>query len=297
MASTTPSIDGILSGYDNSKTSSNDRLGTDKNTFLKLLIAQLTNQDPLNPSDDTEFISQLAQFTLVEEMQSANEGINNLADAQMRQQLVSAASLLDKLVSATGDNITKLNGVSSEIYADFTEAISSGLINVYAANADGTSGSLVYSLELGPVAAGLYPYQWNGQDNNGNTMPDGNYFVVVTGVNNAGNQIFVDMTSFGIVKQVETSPDGNHYLYLNDGRTVRYDNVLQVSDYVTKDPEPTEEEKKAAEEAEAAAAKKLEEEAEIRKLILDKYGSQDGDGDEDGDGDGDGTGDGSGTTP
>lgn len=267
---------GVLGGYEQSLSSvaGTDRTATDKNTFLKLLIAQLTHQDPLNPSDDKEFIAQLAQFTLVEEMQAANEGVNKLAEGQARQQIVSAANMINMLVSAKGDNITKIDGVAGEIFATIPENIVSGTINIYADNGSGAAGSLVYSLELGPVNAGTFPYQWNGQDNNGNTMPNGSYFVVVSGINEQGRNVLVDMTSMGVVTRVETSTDGNHYLVLNDGRTVRFNDVELITTYVPKEEEPTEEEKEAEKEAEAAAKLKEEEEAQIRKLILDYAAEQ-----------------------
>jgi flagellar basal-body rod modification protein FlgD len=62
----------------------------DKNMFLQLLVAQLKNQDPLNPSDGTQFVAQLAQFQQLE--QSINMGQDITAMRQDLDQLVSGAS-------------------------------------------------------------------------------------------------------------------------------------------------------------------------------------------------------------
>ena len=90
-----------------SQSTSNQQLGQQE--FLKLLVTQLTNQDPLNPQDQQAFLAQLAQFSTV-------EGVNNLQSSQTHQQ---GASLLGKVVDATvmKDNVPttisgKVTGVS-----------------------------------------------------------------------------------------------------------------------------------------------------------------------------------------
>lgn len=79
------------------KSTNNQTLGQE--AFLKLLVTQLTNQDPLAPQDQQQFLAQLAQFSTV-------EGVNNLSSSQSHQQ---AAGLLGKIVDATivEDNIPK----------------------------------------------------------------------------------------------------------------------------------------------------------------------------------------------
>lgn len=91
--------------------------GLGKDDFLKLLLAQLSNQDPLKPMDDTQFISQLAQFNSLEQMQQVNK---NLLDMMSSQQISQASSLIGTVISgvdATGqavegivDAITMVDG-------------------------------------------------------------------------------------------------------------------------------------------------------------------------------------------
>ncbi|HHW56550.1 MAG TPA: flagellar hook capping protein [Clostridia bacterium] len=85
----------ITTAYTNKVTTSKDHLG--KDDFLKLLVTQLKNQDPLNPMDDKEFIAQLAQFSTLEQIQNMNSSFN----------AVKAINLLDKNIYAT---ITDNNG-------------------------------------------------------------------------------------------------------------------------------------------------------------------------------------------
>jgi flagellar basal-body rod modification protein FlgD len=81
--------------------------GLGKDDFLKLLLAQMTNQDPLKPMADTEFISQLAQFNALEQQQQSNK---SLSDMLIGQSLAQATALMGKQVEATG-------GVSGQVTA------------------------------------------------------------------------------------------------------------------------------------------------------------------------------------
>ncbi|GAA0483308.1 hypothetical protein Ade02nite_65540 [Paractinoplanes deccanensis] len=78
----------------------------DKDTFLKLLVAQLKYQDPSKPADSTQFLAQTAQFTQVEKL-------GEVADMLKAQQLVGASSLVGKTVTYLDDSGAKLTGVIS----------------------------------------------------------------------------------------------------------------------------------------------------------------------------------------
>lgn len=75
---TTSGVSGTGNSQDtqDSKKPPIDKLGADKNTFLKLLVAQLKYQDPLNPADGTQFVTQLAQFTSLEQSTQMSEDIS-----------------------------------------------------------------------------------------------------------------------------------------------------------------------------------------------------------------------------
>ena len=79
-------------------TATNNELG--KDAFLKLLIAELSNQDPTNPVEDREFISQMATFSTLEEMQNMNSTLTTMSEANK----FSAVSYIGKAVAFTNDD-------------------------------------------------------------------------------------------------------------------------------------------------------------------------------------------------
>ena len=173
-------VDSILGQYEAklNEQANTDRIATDKNTFLKLLVAQLTNQDPLNPVEDKEFIAQLAQFTTVEELQNINTSMEELNSAYLRQQSVSAAGLIGQYIEAPG-NMTTIIGIgtstshSSYINFDLERDAATFTLKISTLDAEGNPVKLVATRELGPVSAGEGQIQWDGRDNDGNPMGDG----------------------------------------------------------------------------------------------------------------------------
>src|SRR5210317_754089 len=76
-----------------------------KDDFLNLLITQLQNQDPLKPTDSTEFTAQLAQFSSLEQLGNVNENLKQLQDFQASINNSQAVSLIGKEITATGNSL------------------------------------------------------------------------------------------------------------------------------------------------------------------------------------------------
>lgn len=96
-------------------TATNDTLG--KDAFLKLLIAELSNQDPLNPMEDREFVSQMATFSSLEQMQNMNKTLESMAEANK----FSAVQYIGKAVAFTkgeGTEATQVAAVVQNVWFD-----------------------------------------------------------------------------------------------------------------------------------------------------------------------------------
>ncbi len=204
-----------------------DRLAADKETFLKLLVAQLSNQDPLNPTEDKEFITQLAQFTSLEQLQSINSGVEALNTTMNQGQMISATSFIGKSILASGNQVTKLSddtqiGTTPILYTIDSDA-KAGQVNIFDSN-----GNLVFTDAIPAINAGTYAYSnWRGYNSSGKEVPDGVYTAVFT-FQDADDKVIMPTTQcVGKVVGVENK-DGAYSLVLADGRTVKFTDVTEV---------------------------------------------------------------------
>ncbi|WP_062262604.1 flagellar hook assembly protein FlgD [Endozoicomonas arenosclerae] len=148
----------------------NDAL--DKSQFLTLLLAQIENQDPLNPQDSSEFTTQLAQITSVENLESINKQISGLTSSLQLSQSLNAKALVGENVLVQGSSMSvqddgKITGEVS--VAANSEALT---LNIYGANKQ-----LVDQVELGASAAGNIDFSTN-------SLEAGTYTVTATALVN-----------------------------------------------------------------------------------------------------------------
>lgn len=173
--------------------------------FLQLLVAQLQNQDPINPMDGAEFASQLAQFNSVEQLIGVNSGIDMLARAQQSLAVgltnTMAASLAGKHVKAITNEIHS-PGTGSEVRFNIKSEASN--VEIIIRDKD---GNIVRTQEMKNLPSGDQGWVWDGLNNNGNSMPEGSYFVEIKAKNGAVN---VESYAFieGIAERVRYSGSG-----------------------------------------------------------------------------------------
>lgn len=221
------SVESILGQTESNSTQSTSSKYEDKEMFLKLLVAQLSHQDPLNPTDDTEFIAQLAQFTQVEEMQKMNEGMSELVTAYDRQQLVSAASLLGMRVLSGGYTVTKATYEGEPVATPFYYTADQELATCTLTILNPGNGQVVYAEELGSKLSGDHTFNWKGTNNAGQAVPDGVYEIAITATNANGQKVIVDTQVYGDVVLIEKE-DGELKLRFSDTRTVNFADVNTV---------------------------------------------------------------------
>jgi len=142
----------------------------DQNTFLKLMIAQLKNQDPMKPQDPSEFMSQLAQFSQVTSTQNMEKSIQTLTDSMRSTQVLNGTSLVghDILAPATQDTIAAGGTVSGAV--DAPKSVSAVKIIVKDA-----SGAQVRVFDIDKPVQGLNNFTWDGKTNAGVPAAAGTY--------------------------------------------------------------------------------------------------------------------------
>jgi len=140
------------------------------NDFLKLLVTQLQNQDPLNPLDQNQFLSQTAQFTSVEQLQQINQALGDLKTSATSSGMTQAASLLGKTVTVAGQDFV-YDGSNAPVLP-FTVQGSAGQVQVQILDGQ---GNLVRTLNVAAATSGDYGASWNGQDSSGRPITPGTY--------------------------------------------------------------------------------------------------------------------------
>lgn len=151
-------------------TKRNDALG--QTEFLSLLVAQLQNQDPLNPMDSADFSAQLAQFSSLEQLMQINQGLAALGEDDGTQQSFDPVGLLGRDVSANGSSVAVAGGDASAL--EYTLA-DGGKVTVEVRS---TSGTLVSSADLGQLGSGTHTLDLDDVSALAN-LADGDYEVSV----------------------------------------------------------------------------------------------------------------------
>lgn len=164
--------------------------------FLTLLLAQLKNQDPLNPMDGTEFSAQLAQFSSLEQLVNMNDKLGSMEKIQQGSNQLQALNLIGKEVEADGNSLSLKEGEMAKASFNVGEWAEC-LVNIF--NQD---GKLVRQLELGGLEPGEHPFLWDGKDLSGNQMGEGSYPFEIVAVNARGDTLSVDTRIQGRVDSI-----------------------------------------------------------------------------------------------
>lgn len=136
--------------------SENKELGQD--AFLRLMITQMENQSPLDPQENTEFISQLAQFSSVESLDKLNNNFDSFAGEFVANQALQASSLVGRSVSVPADTTILEPGGVVTASVDVPASTSDLSVDIYNA-----SGSLVDQIPIGDRPQGEMILRWDGQ--------------------------------------------------------------------------------------------------------------------------------------
>ncbi|MGE0388344.1 MAG: flagellar hook assembly protein FlgD [Gammaproteobacteria bacterium] len=146
---------------------SGNKLGQD--AFLKLMMAQLKNQSPLDPADSKNFLSQLAQFSTVSGIEGLQSSFSSLASAMQSNQALQASTLVGRSVLAPASAV-ELGADGARGAVELPAASSQTTVGIYDA-----SGQLVKRLDLGAQNAGVVPFTWTGLADSGEQLAAGTY--------------------------------------------------------------------------------------------------------------------------
>lgn len=198
MAVDSVNTNSVLSGLAISNTSASESATVDdenKDMFMTLLLAQIENQDPLEPADQTEFVAQLAQFSTLEGIQDLNTTIDDIGAMYRSSQALQATTLVGREVLVSGQVGYLEPGGSISGIIESGQASGEVLMTV-----KDSSGQVVASLDLGNVGDAETPFVWDGKDSEGNALPEGLYSIAIEGTANDENSALVT----GIFSRVDS---------------------------------------------------------------------------------------------
>lgn len=197
----TPTVNSVLQQLSESKsatTSTADQLG---DRFLTMLVTQMQNQDPLNPMDNAEITSQLAQINTVKGIDSLNTTMQKLLTSYSDALSMQSSSLVGKNVLAAGNSLPlgdngALGGVKLDGDADKVSIVISDANGVKVAQED-----------LGEQEAGVINFVWDGNGADGNRLANGSYQFAVQATQ-GGNKVTTTALEVGTVSALVRGQNG-----------------------------------------------------------------------------------------
>lgn len=176
------------------------QLGQDD--FMKLLVAQMNNQDPGNPADNGAFMAQMAQLSMVDGINKLGTSVTGVASSLANSQAIQAAGLVGhQVLTSTNEATLEPGGIVSGVLAvpDNTQGL-----NVQVRD---SSGSLIKTITSGSnLSAGSVAFNWDGTNDNGQPQAPGEYNIIANALVN-GQQQAVPLQLYNTVQGISVSSD------------------------------------------------------------------------------------------
>ena len=211
----------VIAALQKSSTSSTSKTDEAQSRFLKLLTEQLKNQDPLNPMDNAQMTSQLAQISTVDGIAKLNTTLTALLQDSQSGEAMQAAALVGKGVMVEGKALT-LSG--SKAYGGFELTSAADKVTVTIKD---SGGNEIRKMELGAFDAGVFNFAWDGKTTNGTQAVDGKYTMSVTATRGSDDvkPIALQLTT---VNSVLRTSKGEVSLDVGSGNLVSLTDIKQI---------------------------------------------------------------------
>lgn len=194
-----------------------------KNEFMELMLAQLNHQDPLKPQDNGQFISQLAQFSSLEEMQKMSSTVSGAVTQFRSSQALQASAMVGRSVVVPSATATFAGSGVVSGFIDLPATTSSLQVSVM-----NSAGELVGQYDLGAQEVGQVPFVWDGKDASGNALPPGKYTLKAEGRYSGGSEQLETLISTN-VDSVSLGRDGSITLNLAGLGPMSLSDVRQIN--------------------------------------------------------------------
>lgn len=227
----TTSINDLMSTMNaKAATTSGDSVQADTDKFMTLLVTQLKNQDPLNPLDNAQVTSQLAQLQTVTGVNKLNDTLNSLKASYQSSEAMQATNLIGHgvLVEGSGVSLSGSKGILGVELGSDADSVQVAIMD--------KTGKTVQTMDLGAQKAGILPLAWDGvpdatkfgSDGKPVTLADGSYSFQVTATRGSDKLTDAKGLAFDSVASVTTNTTGGVKLNLPAKGVVTLADIKQV---------------------------------------------------------------------
>ncbi|HEY0209300.1 flagellar hook assembly protein FlgD [Acerihabitans sp.] len=195
-----------------------------QNQFLKLLVAQLQNQDPTNPMDNAQLTTQLAQISTLSGIENLNTTLGSISGQLTTSQSLQASTLVGHGVMIDGSGI--LVGADSST-TPFGVSLDNASTTTTVTIKDST-GAVVRTVDLGAQSAGVHSFSWDGTNDAGTAVAEGAYTFTMAATSASGANVVSTPLQYAAVYGVNTNATGGTELNLGLAGNITLDKVRQI---------------------------------------------------------------------
>lgn len=191
----------LLAAMNPAKETAKSGAAAAQDRFMTLLVTQMKNQDPLNPMDNAQVTSQLAQLSTVTGIDKMNTTLESLIGSFQSNQSLQAANMIGHGVLVPGASVALVDG-KGVLGIELAEPADNVLVTIRDA-----VGQLVHKIDMGSMKVGTQQLQWDGATDNGGAAANGQYIFEVAAMR-GGEKVDVTKLAFGKVDSVSTGAQG-----------------------------------------------------------------------------------------
>jgi flagellar basal-body rod modification protein FlgD len=167
-------------------------------TFMKLLVAELKNQDPNQPMDAREMVAQLSSLSSVQKLTEIDDKLSSLQGGSNASTSLQSSGLIGRTVSAKTNRLSLIDGLS-QVQGSYQLQGNTKDVQVKVMNADGT---VVRTLDAGALKGGAQTFKWDGNMDNGKRAQNGTYTFQVSATDDKGLPVPASSEVSGLVTEV-----------------------------------------------------------------------------------------------
>jgi len=170
-----------------------DKTALGKDDFMTLLLVELQHQDPTEPMDSEKILTQTSQLASLESAENTNTALENLSASLANTQEFSTIAAIGKTADLGSDAISFDGSTTSSFEVYFPSDVEQGVVNI-----TDLEGNLVATLDVGTNPSGVYQFDWDGMDANGNVAQEGIYRVNADYTSQSGESLSTRLGAYPI---------------------------------------------------------------------------------------------------